>query len=758
ERRQLERERDFEKDKVIEIQNSLNTTSRRYSELQIEYDRIKDHSSVEVQTLRQENKTLKDNAREFENKVYELTRRNDEFKSKVSNYEYRIQDTDSVDKRNRNEIVKLQRDIQELLREKDDYTREVNEWKRKYESVKTDLSTIQYEREQVEVENQNINQQNAQLKHEMDELSIQIRLQIQVEYEEKYRQITTRTENEIQNVQNENETIRYDLEEMSRERARVADRLQTVEYSLKQANETINTYEVDIKRLKQELNIVRDKNDDIEREISRTYTSELKIKTDRLQDFENKYRLVETQLIQYERTINELRQDKNKLIESNDKYQREYDRYRLDQQKIAEYIATIDDLEVQLRERDNLIKKLQYEPEDIRLKFEIRIEQLEQEIERQEHSIQTYTHTIREKDRDIENLKRVDSDNIHTIQVLQKEVHTRDQRIEQVANDKKFDITEYQRNISELQGIIRDREREIVDLDHSLKQNSEAQQRELINYRYAAEKNEIYLQEIKTLKKQLQEIPNPNTTSQQIHHLQTIIEDFKLQLRQREDSIQGLQHTIADCDKELKEVHHTYNTVQNDYNRIELRYEQMEKQYKADLDIRDQTIDSLRKQIAVKTYEKVGAPAPTDSSWKLELQKRDDLINELKQKLDNAIRVQSSTNQHISSSIQYARPVQIHTRPQLKNYAHLNREELQYELDMALQLNEELNQQLAQKSPNITELHNQVIVIRKELARQKYVNQVLWRKLDALIDIYGSNTRAELAIELANYQNEIETL
>ncbi|CAF4399838.1 unnamed protein product, partial [Adineta steineri] len=108
----------------------------------------------------------------------------------------------------------------------------------------------------------------------------------------------------------------------------------------------------------------------------------------------------------------------------------------------------------------------------------------------------------------------VDSDNIHTIQVLQKEIHTRDQRIEQVGNDKKFDITEYQRTISELQGIIRDREREIVDLDHSLKQNSEAQQRELINYRYAAEKNEIYLQEIKTLKKQLQEIPNQNTTSQ----------------------------------------------------------------------------------------------------------------------------------------------------------------------------------------------------------------------------------------------------
>ena len=48
--------------------------------------------------------------------------------------------------------------------------------------------------------------------------------------------------------------------------------------------------------------------------------------------------------------------------------------------------------------------------------------------------------------------------------------------------------------------------------------------------------------------------------------------------------------------------------------------------------------------------------------------------------------------------------------------------------------------------------------MRNELTRQKYVNQVLWRKLDALIDIHGSNTRAELAIELANYQDELAKL
>ena len=63
-----------------------------------------------------------------------------------------------------------------------------------------------------------------------------------------------------------------------------------------------------------------------------------------------------------------------------------------------------------------------------------------------------------------------------------------------------------------------------------------------------------------------------------------------------------------------------------------------------------------------------------------------------------------------------------------------------------------------EKFPTITELHNQLVEVRNELSRQKYVNQVLWRKLNALIDIHGSNTRNELAIELANYQDELNKL
>ncbi len=75
--------------------------------------------------------------------MIELTRGNDEvrkqkknfhrvnwlfvqFKSKVSVYEYRFQDNEDTDKRNRSEISKLQRDIQDITRENEDRAHEIN--------------------------------------------------------------------------------------------------------------------------------------------------------------------------------------------------------------------------------------------------------------------------------------------------------------------------------------------------------------------------------------------------------------------------------------------------------------------------------------------------------------------------------------------------------------------------------------------------------------------------------------------------------
>ncbi|CAF3007440.1 unnamed protein product [Rotaria sp. Silwood2] len=804
ERRQLERDRDFEKEKHIELQNALNLTNRRFSELQTEYDRERTHTNDEIQNLRRENQAIKDRYRDVDNKTLELTRRNDELKSQVSVYEIRFHDNEDNDKRYQNEIAKLKRDIQDISRENEDRIHDINEWKRKYEIIKNDLNTAKYEKERIVSENQTINHENVQLKHDIDELTIRIRLQIQEEYEDEYRQLNSRRESEVQNVRKDKEAIQYDLEQLSTERTRLADRLQAVDYNLKQANETIESYKTDIDRLRTALNISQEKNEGLERELSRSYAEELKTKTDRIQDLEYKYRAAEKQLNQYEQTIHDLRQENAKLIEDNERLRREYNQYRLEQQNSRD--STQKNLTaVEERVRKEVVQATEnkqelefqharssYEPKDLHLDLEIEIEQLEHDIETQEHFIRTYTETSpQRRDQQFErlpdNTRQVHSiDNTSVIGTLQGQYIIRDRRSEQALNENTLTINEYERRISELQTVIREKEHEILNIDAKLQQTEQTlntqqheldtcrQKRDILNVdlNIAIEENETYLDKIKTLEKQLEMSHLRNISSEQNAQYQNIIDDLKARLRNQEDTIQNLQRTISDSDRTLRETRQTHQSIQSDYNRAQLRYEQMENQYKADLENRDRTIASLRKKVAdtdqeIKRLresdiakeavisklrsksresneesrsEYSGARAPTNVGLRLELQKKDDHIDELKRQLERARRDISSSGRDDSSTVQHAQRVEVHRRPRLTSFDHLNREELLYELEMALQDNEGLVQQLA------------------KLARQKYVNQVLWRKLDALIDIQGSNTRAELAIELANYHDELEAL
>ncbi|CAF2760511.1 unnamed protein product [Rotaria sp. Silwood2] len=433
-----------------------------------------------------------------------------------------------------------------------------------------------------------------------------------------------------------------------------------------------------------------------------------------------------------------------------------------------------------------------YEPKDLHLDLEIEIEQLEHDIETQEHFIRTYTETSpQRRDQQFErlpdNTRQVHSiDNTSVIGTLQGQYIIRDRRSEQALNENTLTINEYERRISELQTVIREKEHEILNIDAKLQQTEQTlntqqheldtcrQKRDILNVdlNIAIEENETYLDKIKTLEKQLEMSHLRNISSEQNAQYQNIIDDLKARLRNQEDTIQNLQRTISDSDRTLRETRQTHQSIQSDYNRAQLRYEQMENQYKADLENRDQTIASLRKKVAdtdqeIKRLresdiakeavisklrsksresneesrsEYSGARAPTNVGLRLELQKKDDQIDELKRQLERARRDISSSGRDDSSTVQHAQRVEVHRRPRLTSFDHLNREELLYELEMALQDNEGLVQQLA------------------KLARQKYVNQVLWRKLDALIDIQGSNTRAELAIELANYHDELEAL
>jgi hypothetical protein len=51
------------------------------------------------------------------------------------------------------------------------------------------------------------------------------------------------------------------------------------------------------------------------------------------------------------------------------------------------------------------------------------------------------------------------------IETLHEEIRNRDRKLEQLLNEKNFAANEYERHLSELQNIIRDRESEIVHIN-----------------------------------------------------------------------------------------------------------------------------------------------------------------------------------------------------------------------------------------------------------------------------------------------------
>ncbi|CAF3343663.1 unnamed protein product [Rotaria sp. Silwood1] len=308
------------------------------------------------------------------------------------------------------------------------------------------------------------------------------------------------------------------------------------------------------------------------------------------------------------------------------------------------------------------------------------------------------------------------------------------------------------------------------------------------NLNIALEDKETHLDRIRNLEQQLEMAKKTNgvTPSDQRNQYQSIIDDLNEKFKQRENLVQNLQNSLHHSNEELNNLYQAHNKLQSDYNRITLRNERMEKQLKSDVENRDQLIATLRQNLSErereinklheiniengkkinKLHSKFIEMEPnfesivsdertsTNAALQIEIQRKDQEIIDLKIQLEEALRERPRPVKTSTTSIVVPEPkIRVQS-----NYEHLSREELLYELEMSLQHNEELNEQLKNKFPTITELHKQLVEIRHELSRQKYVNQVLWRKLNALIDIHGSNTRAELAVELANYQDELAKL
>lgn len=712
----LERERDFEKGKADEVQNELDDYKRNFDDLEQRYAQLQpllnqqqtkyDQQIQELQNdlaqIEQEKGNLVDELEflkqekltmaENDSKLQELAQSNDDLRGQLARFEVHIQDSED-------QIKRLTHDLDTIRDENQALTQELNALKTDYNRVKNNLTTSERERDQLETDNLGLKQENNELKHQLKELEPQLREQLKDEYEndshERVNDLTKAKDDEIENLQ-------FELEQSKTQRKRLEKQIADLEDELQQANETIDTNEKDLARLNQ---------------------------LPRIQDVERQY---QTQIAQLEEQIQTVENDKVQTSSNN-------------QQLIQQ-------LENKIQEQDDLIKDLrnnqansEQESTEIQLRLQIQIQGLEEELENKERLVEQYTEAVQDNDARIDQLE-----------------DKRNKQIEELTEERNLLQEDYERQIDELKRKLEETYRELDDArettDSQILQIEDLTQENNRLTRSAADK-QTYLKQIEDLERQLQmeKKSNESLQTEQRNQHQNVIDDLKQRLKQREEELQNLQHPISSSDQ---------TQIQMQIDQLTAEIESLRER----LAEKDQEIKKLREDNLAKDHKSTElmskpevdprrVPPKTETatmiaSLKIELQKQEKEITDLKQQLDEARKDRPDQTDSSSSSVVLREP-RIRSR---QNFENLNREELLYELERTLEQIEDLNNQLSNKFPTLTEQHKQLVEVRHELSRQKYVNQVLWRKLNALIDIHGSNTRNELAIELASYQDEIAKL
>ncbi|CAF1983551.1 unnamed protein product [Rotaria magnacalcarata] len=756
----LEEEYNFVKVRVTQMQSELDTSNRLYNDARTERDEAqliiaeqqnkfetlhqstqnqitqyikeRDNLTNQLEVLRLQRQTVEHQLEENEDKYIRIAKINEELTSKVSVYENHFHDFEDERKKYQSELIILQREAQNSKTQHGDILLQIDEWRRKYETEVHACRGLDHEKRNLLADLQLLTEENATLKHELDNIAIRIRVELRQEYEsdyvDRYSKLSEATQNEIDNIMIEKQAVETDIVTKSLTITNLESQLQNVQHDLHKAHAVIQNYEIDIGHFREDLNRAEEANRAIKHDISKQYASQLNTQNDRIKKFESQNKIYETQINQYKH-------------------------------ELEAYSDNIYQLEQELAQKNILIQKLQADPStvdnsrtDFQIKLNIRYQQLEEEI-------QTYRDSLQEKDQQIEQLRReikpVDNSHSGTIEALQQDISYR----QRLLDEKTSIINEHQHHIGELKIKIQDYERRVSRVQEQLQhaeQTNYTQQLEIdeliqkynslnINFQSTLQDNEIYLNQIKDL--EMERKNGGGSSFEQREHYQSIIDalkekfekekekpiqimDGKLKsdLEKRDQFIATLQQTILDKDQEINKLCEI-----NDYNQKKLE----------GFDIRF---------IAEPTSDTVysSRPAPTNVSLQVDMQKKEREIEDLRNQLKDLQRGNQTSS---TTTVIHRSKARVSS-----DIDQLNREELLYELDVALQHIETLNQQLKNKNPSLTELHKQLVEVRDELTRQKYVSQVLWRKLDALIDIHGSNTRAELAIELADYKDELGKL
>ncbi|UJR33445.1 hypothetical protein I4U23_020890 [Adineta vaga] len=647
------------------------------------------------------------------------------------------------------------------IRQEDHYNRKIQEYEKqvleyqrrsetafyalqeKNDTLKKEINTSDvrcqnYEEQihQARQEKQNLVGKITELEDAMNQLRIDISIEIKEQYENEYRKsyqsINERHEQDIQNILHDRDTAETNYQRCNVEREHFEQQYHTVNQQLQAIQRSVEDYKTDIDNLKIELRKSSERNE----YDSRRHADELERRQRRIEELEKLSRVI-VQPGSIEARSSDVNYAKYKLKAGN----------RTDSDQ----------------------------PDHVQLDLQINVNPLENNLQTDENLYQNYS-TTNERSHAFTS---PDDHEINRIARLQIEHRDREKRSEEILNSQTLTIQEQEQDIQELQRIIheleakldlakkelKDSEQTIREQHLDLEQYQKANETLNINLKIVIEEREVRLissiREIKDLKNRLDEMSYIESTRENIDTYELEIKNLKNKLRQNEEIIEDRTLVSRELEEKLRQARQTPGRSEREYLELQDRYEQLgSKIEELERESSNQKEDLRRSQQRYSMLEqKFNESSNVDASahvrsLETQIRQKDQEIDELKQKVRDARHEISNDGNYDRSSTTNREP-KFRSRPDLD---HLNREELLFELERALQHNQELNKQLNEKFPSLTELHNQLVQVRQELGRQQYVNQVLWRKLNALIDIHGSSTRLELTHELANYQDELAKL
>ncbi|CAF0911767.1 unnamed protein product, partial [Adineta steineri] len=707
---------------VIEKENAkrvLDTEIRRFDELQTNYDRLQSNGADHKDRLEKQRQTYELQISELEkahdNKYEQLKQTTDALRKEIVDCRVRVQHYEDENERFRTEYQTSDHNYQHIKHERDVALNNLNEVKRKCAQLEHDLIAAETRLKENERKSLILNDENTKFKHELDELKIKITIQIQEQYENeyhnRYEELTARKDAEISNALEEVKTAESNYQRCNNERVHFEKQFHAVENELQKANRTLENHVKDISRLKEDLQRSNEQSD----HDYHTFNEQLNSANHHIQQLEQRIQEKNQRIL--ELTGNP--KDVTPSLKPNDRLS-----------LLTTYEQKIAELRKNVQEQEELIKLLQTEHpvgindlDDIYLEIRIRIDQLEQDLQAQDNTIDP-KHSDRNTlihDKPSSYEKRSSWIIVkHDFEKCKQElVTTADKltRAEQIINDQQHEIEHYKQE------------------HHNL----------TIKLNILLDEKDVLTDRIRALEKEWKLRPIPENPSESDDQYENEIRTFQNTLQQREDSIQTLQDLIHTLKQDLNNVHQAKDKIQADYNQMTKQVTSLHEESS----IKDREIRKL--DDLIKNIRSTGDSSSTIVLLQNQIQQRDQEINNLIERLESNIPNQPSPTHSTTVIYEHAS----RRRPDIDRLTH---EELLFELDTALEINRNLHKQLNEKAPPLTEIHKQLVEVRKELERQKYVNQVLWRKLDALIDIHGSNTRAELAIELANYQEEVANL